>query len=86
MDEMTAKLTASFRLADLGIAHHPREDHAGYVASWLNVLKDEHRAIFTVAGKAQAAADWIHTRRSAEQPYNVNRIEDDGRCRADFST
>ncbi len=62
MEEMTAELAASFLLADLGIAHHPREDHAAYVASWLGVLKDEPRAIFTAAGKAQAAADWMHAR------------------------
>jgi antirestriction protein ArdC len=30
-------MTASFVLADLGIAHHPRRDHAAYVASWLEV-------------------------------------------------
>ena len=62
MEEMTAELTASFLLADLGIAHHPREDHAAYVASWLRVFKEEPRAIFTAAGKAQAAADWMHAR------------------------
>ena len=49
-------------LADLGIAHHPRPDHAAYVASWLQVLKDDPRAIFTAAGKAQQAADWMHAR------------------------
>jgi antirestriction protein ArdC len=62
MEEMTAELCASFLLADLGIAHHPRADHAAYVASWLRVLKDEPRAIFTAASKAQAAADWMHDR------------------------
>jgi antirestriction protein ArdC len=49
-------------LADLGIAHHPCPDHAAYVASWLRVLKDDSRAIFTAAGKAQQAADWMHAR------------------------
>lgn len=64
MEEMVAELTASFLLADLGIAHHPRADHAAYVASWLKILKDEPRAIFTAASKAQQAADWMH----AQQP------------------
>ena len=54
-----AELTASFVLADLGIAHHPRPDHAAYVASWLCVLKNDPRAIFTAASKAQQAADWM---------------------------
>ena len=64
MEEATAELTASFLLADLGIAHEPRPDHAAYIASWLQLLKDEPRAIFTAASKAQAAADWMH----AQQP------------------
>src|SRR3546814_8577753 len=34
MEEATAELTASFLLADLGIAHDPRPDHAAYIASW----------------------------------------------------
>lgn len=64
IEEICAELTASFVLADFGIAHHPRADHAAYVASWLRVLKDDPRAIFTAASKAQAAADWMH----AQQP------------------
>ena len=62
MEEMTAELAAAFLLADLGIAHHPREDHAAYVASWLKVLRNDPKALFTAAGKAQAAADWMQAR------------------------
>jgi len=69
IEEATAELTASFVLADLGIAHHPRPDHAAYVASWLRVLKDDPRAIFTAASKAQAAADWMH----AQQPQSTEK-------------
>jgi antirestriction protein ArdC len=64
IEEATAELTASFVLADLGIAHHPRPDHAAYVASWLRVLNGDPRAIFTAASKAQAAADWMHAQQS----------------------
>ena len=62
MEEMTAELTASFLLADLEIANQPRADHAACVAPWLRIVNEEPRAIFTAAGKAQAAADWMHTR------------------------
>ena len=31
IEEACAELTASFVLADLGIAHHPRPDHAAYL-------------------------------------------------------
>lgn len=64
MEEATAELTAAFLLADLGIAHDPRADHAAYIASWLQLLKDEPRAILTAASKAQAAADWMHARQT----------------------
>jgi antirestriction protein ArdC len=70
IEEATAELAASFVLADLGIAHHPRPDHAAYVASWLRVLKDDPRAIFTAASKAQAAATWMH----AQQPQPVEKV------------
>jgi antirestriction protein ArdC len=63
-EEITVELLSGMILADLGIAHHPRPDHAAYVASWLRVLKDDPRTIFTAAGKAQQAADWMH----AQQP------------------
>lgn len=61
VDEAIAELTASFVLADLGLAHEPRADHAAYLASWMEVLKSDPRAIFTAASKAQQAADWMHS-------------------------
>jgi antirestriction protein ArdC len=62
MDEVVAELTSSFVMADLGIANQPRAEHAAYIASWLKILKNDPRAIFTAASKAQAAADWMHAR------------------------
>ncbi len=67
MEEAVAELTASYILADLGVAHHPRPDHAAYIASWMTLLKDDPRAIFTAASKAQQAADWMHTRQPQRQ-------------------
>jgi len=64
IEELVAELTAGYVLADLGLAHHPRPDHAAYIASWLKALNDDPRAIFTAASKAQQAADWMH----AQQP------------------
>jgi antirestriction protein ArdC len=61
-EEISVEILSGMILADLGIAHHPRPDHAAYVASWLSVLKDDPRAIFTAASKAQEAADWMHAR------------------------
>lgn len=63
-EECCVEILSGLVLADLGIAHHPRPDHAAYIASWLEVLKEDPRAIFTAASKAQKAADWMH----AQQP------------------
>jgi antirestriction protein ArdC len=64
LEEVAVEIMSGLVLADLGIAHHPRPDHAAYISTWIGVLKHEPRAIFTAASKAQAAADWMH----AQQP------------------
>jgi antirestriction protein ArdC len=64
MDEVVVELTSSFVMGDLGIANQPRAEHAAYIASWLKVLQNDPRAIFTAASNAQAAADWMR----AQQP------------------
>ena len=64
LEEISVEILSGMILADLGIAHHPRPDHAAYVASWLRVLKDDPRAIFTASSKAQQAADWMHARQA----------------------
>ena len=46
--------------SDLDLTLEPREDHAAYIANWLDVLKADHRAIFTAASYAQRAADFIN--------------------------
>jgi antirestriction protein ArdC len=59
MEELVAELGAAFMCAGFGIASEPRPDHAAYVASWLKVLGQDNRAIFTAASKAQEAFDHL---------------------------
>ena len=59
-EELVAELGAAFLCADLGLSDEPREDHASYLASWLQVLKDDKRAIVTAAAAAQRAANYLH--------------------------
>ena len=59
-EELVAELGAAFLCADLAITPEPRADHASYIASWLDVLKNDKRAIFTAAAHAQRAADYLH--------------------------
>lgn len=60
MEELVAEMGAAFLCADLGLALEPRADHAAYIASWLQVLKNDRRAVFTAASHAQRAADYLH--------------------------
>lgn len=59
-EELVAELGAAFLCADLAITPNVREDHAAYIANWLEVLKNDKRAIFTAAAHAQRAADFLH--------------------------
>jgi antirestriction protein ArdC len=59
VEELVAELGAAFITGRLGVPSDPRKDHAPYIATWLKVLKNDSRAIFTAANKAQAAADYL---------------------------
>ena len=59
-EELVAELTSAFLCADLGITPDVRDDHASYMASWLTVLKNDKRAIFSAATLAQKAVDYLH--------------------------
>ena len=60
IEELVAELGAAFLCADFDLTLEPREDHAAYIANWLDVLKADNRAIFTAASHAQRAADFIN--------------------------
>ena len=62
-EELVAELGAAFMCADLGLELQPREDHAAYIANWLEVLRGDKRFIFTAAAHAQRAADYLHGKR-----------------------
>jgi antirestriction protein ArdC len=59
-EELVAELGSAFLCADLGITPEVREDHAAYIATWLKVLKDDKRLIFSAASHAQRAVDFLH--------------------------
>jgi len=52
-------LGSAFLCADLDLTPEIREDHAAYIANWLEVLKQDKRAIFSAAAHAQRAADYL---------------------------
>ena len=67
MEELVAEIGAAFLCADLGLTPELRPDHAAYIASWLSVLKQDKRAIFTAASHAQRAVDHLHSYQPQEQ-------------------
>jgi hypothetical protein len=46
-------------MARLKLSNEPRRDHAAYIASWLELLKNDTRAVFHAARRAQEATDWM---------------------------
>jgi len=61
MEELVAELGSAFLCADLAITPEVMPDHAAYVATWLKVLEDDKRAIFTAASLASKAVDYLHS-------------------------
>ena len=68
VEELVAELGSAFLSADLELSPDIRDDHAAYIASWIKVLKNDKRAIFTAAAHAQRAADFLHGLQEAASP------------------
>jgi antirestriction protein ArdC len=60
-EELVAELGAAFSCADLGLIPATLDNHAGYIDSWLKVLKNDKKAIFTAASQASKAHGWLMT-------------------------
>jgi antirestriction protein ArdC len=56
-EELVAELSAAFCCASLGIV--PTVRHADYIGSWLEVLRQDNRAIIRAASQASKAADFL---------------------------
>lgn len=58
-EELVAELGAAFLCADLDLTPEVRDDHAAYIGSWLEILQNDKRAIFSAAAHAQRAVDFL---------------------------
>ncbi len=56
-EELVAEINAAFCCASLGIV--PTVRHADYIGAWLEVLREDNRAIVRAASQASKAADWL---------------------------
>lgn len=68
LEELVAEIGAAFLCAELGITPETRDDHAAYIGSWLEVLQNDKRAIFTAAAHAQRAADFLKDLQPTRKP------------------
>jgi antirestriction protein ArdC len=67
-EELVAEIGAAFLCAGLGIEPKTMDNHVNYLAHWLELLKDDKRAIFTAASAAQKAANFIHSLAAHHEP------------------
>jgi antirestriction protein ArdC len=73
---LVAELTAAFGCASLGIV--PTVRHADYIGSWLEVLREDNRAIVRAASQASKAADYLLGLAPEMDPSAlVGTVEDD---------
>jgi antirestriction protein ArdC len=56
-EELIAEISAAYLCASLSIT--PTVRHADYIASWLDVLREDNRAVVRAASAASKAADYI---------------------------
>jgi len=64
-EELIAELGAAFLCAEFGFDGDVR--NAGYIASWIELLKADKRAFFTACSKASKAADYLRGLALADQ-------------------
>lgn len=58
-EELIAEMGSAFLCAELEITNAPKADHASYFGSWLQVLKDDKKAILTAASEATKICDFL---------------------------
>ena len=71
-EELVAELGAAIATARLGISTQPREDHAAYLAHWVDLLGEDPKTLFRTAAAAQRAVDYLD---AAAQPAATDNDE-----------
>ncbi|RWM40255.1 zincin-like metallopeptidase domain-containing protein [Mesorhizobium sp.] len=71
-EELVAEISAAFSCAAMGIV--PTVRHADYIGSWLEVLREDNRAVVRAASLAGKAADWLlcHLSEEVAQPIEAD--------------
>ncbi|OOS00900.1 antirestriction protein [Haemophilus paracuniculus] len=72
-EELVAEIGGAFLCAQLGFNTVPQ--NASYIASWIQVLKNDKRAIFRATGYARNACDYMLEALNVQQQYE-SRFEE----------
>ncbi|MDM3871797.1 zincin-like metallopeptidase domain-containing protein [Porticoccus sp. W117] len=59
-EELIAELGSAFLCSQFGIMQQGRDDHAIYIKSWLQALKNDKKLIFKASAQAQKAVDFLN--------------------------
>ena len=79
-EELIAEISSAFCCASLGIV--PTVRHADYIGSWLEVMREDSRAIVRAASQASKAADWLLAHLPEDGSYAAEQTSTDGRVAA----
>lgn len=75
-EELNAELSSAFIQDDLGIRLEGElmEDHAGYLASWIQVLRDDPNVLFQAVKQADRISEFLV--KNYEQSLSQERVQD----------
>lgn len=59
-EELVAELGAAFLCAQLGISQHPRNDHARYIKSWLQAMRNDNKFVFQASAQSARAVEYLN--------------------------
>lgn len=60
VEELVAELGAAFTCTELGISRPEKENHAAYIANWLNALRENKYFVLAAASEASKASEYLH--------------------------
>ena len=69
-----AEMSSAFCCASLGIV--PTVRHADYIGAWLEVLREDNRAIVRAASQSSKAADYLLAFLPADPPLAAGLVLD----------
>ncbi len=58
-EELVAEIGSAMLCAEIEVTQDTRPDHAQYIANWLQLLKNDRKAIFTAAARASEAVSFL---------------------------